>query len=147
MAERNQKVFERVQLELSKDTKLGSRDLYEMAKKVDEAISEDSLQQFHARYVLPIRRAESRQRGDSGSKATRRGTRRKKVVEDAKPAREKRTARAAVSAQAIIQERQRARSVLLTFAQEFSVAETKPEIIKVMSRLDEYVDQLLSGQD
>ncbi len=148
MAERNQKVFDRVRQELGKNTKLGSRELYEIAKGVDEAIAEETLQQFHARYVLPVRREESRNRGgNSPAKAPRRSGRKKKAAEEATPAREKRASRAAISAQAVIQERQRARGVLLKFAQEFSTAETKPEIIEVMSRLDEYVDQLISNQD
>ena len=40
--------------------------------------------------------------------------------------------------------RDNARAVLLQFAQDFSAAETKSEIVKVMSRLDEYVDRLSS---
>lgn len=63
MPERNQKVFDRVRQELAKNTGLGSRDLYEIAKKVDENISGDTLQQFHARYVLPVRREDSRRAG------------------------------------------------------------------------------------
>lgn len=148
MAERNQKVFDRVRQELGKNTKLGSRELYGIAQKLDESISEETLQQFHARYVLPLRREESRNRaGDAPAKATRRGGRRKKAVEEVKPVREKRVNKAAVSAQALLQERQRARGVLLKFAQEFATAETKPEIIEVMGRLDEYVDQIVSTQD
>lgn len=148
MAERNQKVFDRVRQELTKNTSLGSRDLYEIAKKVDEAIGGETLQQFHARYVLPLRREQSGGRSggttSGAAKKTRRGTRRK-AGEDARPIKQRRVSKALRSAQAAMQERQKARAVLLRFAQEFATAETKAEIIKVMGRLDDYVEQLVSN--
>jgi hypothetical protein len=148
MAERNQKVFDRVRQELTKNTSLGSRDLYEIAKKVDEAIGGETLQQFHARYVLPLRREQSGGRSggttSGAAKKTRRGTRRK-AGEDARPVKQRRVSKALRSAQAAMQERQKARAVLLRFAQEFAMAETKAEIIKVMGRLDDYVEQLVSN--
>ena len=146
MAERNQKVFDRVRQELTKNTNLGSRDLYEIAKKVDESINGETLQQFHARYVLPLRREQSRAAGGSSgaAKKARKSTRRK-AAEDARPVKQRRVSKALRSAQAAMQERQRARAVLLRFAQEFAMAETKPEIIKVMGRLDDYVEQLVAN--
>lgn len=147
MAERNQKISDRVRLELGKNDTLGSRQLYEIAKKVDESIGKDTLQQFHARYVLPIRREESRRAGGgAAARTSRRGGRRKKAAEAAKPQRAKRTSKAVVSIEALMQNRQRARTILLQFAQEFATAETKPEIIEVMGRLDNYVDQIVAGQ-
>src|SRR5262245_14111878 len=74
MAERNQKVLDRVRQELQKAPELGSRQLYELAKKVDAAIGGDSLQQFHARYVLPYRREQSKKtRAATGEAPARRG--------------------------------------------------------------------------
>lgn len=72
--------------------------------------------------------------------------RRKKASDDAKPVRAKRVNKAVLSAQSAMQNRQRARAVLLRFAQEFATAETKPEIIKVMGRLDDYVEQIIASQ-
>lgn len=153
MPERNQKVYDRVRQELGKNTNLGSRDLYEIAKKVDESIGGDTLQQFHARYVLPLRREQAGRAGGASPRAagsaatakkTRRGGGRRKAAETARPVKQRRVSKALRSAQAAMQERQKARNVLLRFAQEFATAETKSEIIKVMGRLDDYVEQLVS---
>ena len=147
MAERNQKVFDRVRQELTKNTNLGSRDLYEIAKKVDDSVNGETLQQFHARYVLPLRREQSGRTGGRSAgavKKTRRGTRRK-ASEGARPVKQPRVSKALRSAQSAMQERQKARAVLLRFAQDFANAETKSEIIKVMGKLDDYVEQLVSN--
>lgn len=135
MAERNEKIFERVRQELGKNANLGSRELYEIAKKVDPSL-QDSLQQFHARYVLPVRRARSA--GGAPAAKGGRAQKSKRATAASKSTTSTRGARARRATTA----RDNARAVLLRFAQDFSAAETKSEIVKVMSRLDEYVDQL-----
>ena len=138
MAERSEKVFERVRQELAKNANLGSRELYEIAKKVDGSM-EDSLQQFHARYVLPVRRTKAgggaggARRGARGQKAKRTGATANKAA--------KSTGRGARARRAL-DARDNARAVLLRFAQDFSAAESKSDSVRLMSRLDEYFDQL-----
>ena len=56
MAQRNEKVFDRVRQELANNPNLGSKELYDLAQGVEKSIGQDSLQQFHARYVLPVKR-------------------------------------------------------------------------------------------
>lgn len=137
MAERNQKVYERVRQELQKNPGAGSRELYEMAQQVDKGIGQETLQQFHARYFLPVKREQA---ADGGATRPRRRRPKAAAADGAeKPAR--RGARRG-RGRAAGSERDQVRSVLLQFAQDFSAAETKPEIVEVMSRMDDYIDRI-----
>lgn len=157
MAERNEKVFERVRQELTKSPKLGSRELYGMAQEWDKSIAQDSLQQFHARYVLPIKREQSKARGDSKprTRGPARRTRRTAVTEAApttavaeEPAAPARRGLRALrgGAQNAESIRDRARAAILEFARDFANAETRSEIVKVMSRVDDYVDRIAANE-
>ncbi|HUE95246.1 MAG TPA: hypothetical protein VMN39_01215 [Longimicrobiaceae bacterium] len=140
MAERNEKVQERVRQELSKNPGLGSRELYELAQSIDKSIGGDTLQQFHARYVLPVKREQASKGAGSRPRKTRRGKKSKAAAAAPKAPRGGGGTRP--KAVAAGTERDHVRAVLLRFAQDFSAAESKPEIVKVMSRLDDYVDQI-----
>lgn len=126
MADRNEKVYKRIRQELMKTPDRGSSDLYEVAKGIDSAMGEQTLQQFHARYVLPVKREQAKKRG--GSRRTKPKTVAKKPVA-------RRAAKTAI-------DRDHVRGVLLQFAKDFSAAESKTDIVGVMSRVDEYVDQI-----
>ena len=140
MAERNEKVYERVRAEMEKNPGLGSRELYEMAQQADKTIGQETLQQFHARYVLPVKREQAARAGGGKGRKGRRG-RKAKTSGSA-------TTRGAVKRggarkkAAAAGDRDQVRAVLLRFAQDFSGAETKSQIVKVMSRIDDYVDQI-----
>lgn len=153
MAEQNEKVLERVRQELSKNAKLGSRELYEMARGWDQSVGEQTLQQFHARYVLPIKREQTaKAKGKQAGKAAGTGRRGRSTAaaaeKSAAPAaapRGRRTRRAAAAPTAGEgggADRDRVRAVLLEFARDFAKAESKTEIVQVMSRIDEYVDRI-----
>jgi hypothetical protein len=144
MAQRNQKVYERVRQELGKDPKLGSRELYAVAQSVDKAISGDSLQQFHARYVLPVKR-EQAAGARGGAPAAR------------KPGRPRRAKAAAATAttggeataraprrrrRSAGSDRAQIRAVLLQFAQELTDAESRSSLVQVLGRVDSYVDKI-----
>ena len=138
MAERNEKVFERVRQELTKNPGLGSRELYDMAQQMEKSVGQQSLQQFHARYVLPIKREQSKGagRGRKTRKAAVARTRGATAKAPKTGTRGPRRGRQQGS------ERDVVRAVLLKFPQDFSAAETKSEIVKVMSRHDSYVDDI-----
>jgi hypothetical protein len=144
MADRNQKVYDRVRQELTKNSQLGSRELYGLAQDIDRSIGQDSLQQFHARYVLPFKREQSRRRKDGAAAAApKRGRRPKAKVEEpvaraATPAvrRGRRPRRNDGS------ERDRVRGVLLEFARAFADAESRTQIVQVLSKIDQYVDRI-----
>jgi hypothetical protein len=151
MADRNQKIFDRVRQELAKNGKLGSRQLYEMAKGWDQSIGQDSLQQFHARYVLPIKRQDSSSKGKG--RAGRQGAagtgRQGKAAADSQkaPAARQRDGRSRGGKAAAGSERDRIRSVLLEFARDFADAESRSDIVQVVSRVDDYVNRIAPGQD
>ncbi|MEX2582415.1 MAG: hypothetical protein WD766_04035 [Gemmatimonadota bacterium] len=137
MAQRNEKVFERVRDELTKNPKLGSRELYELGQEVDKGVANDSLQQFHARYVLPVKREQSAARGGGRRRGGRKGSRKASARAEAatKGASGKRAAKGGA-------ERDRVRSVLLDFARDFADAESRAEIVQVLSRIDDYVERI-----
>jgi hypothetical protein len=146
MAERNEKVLERIRQELTKNPKVGSRELYESAQGLDRAIGEDTLQQFHARYVLPVKRE---QRGPGGGGETKRKARggkgrpQQKAAAEQEPAQEqpaRRTRRSRKGEEGA--DRDRIRGVLLEFARDFASAESRSDIVGVVSRVDEYVDRI-----
>lgn len=137
MAERNEKVYQKVRQELMKGKEIGSRELHEMAAGMDKKIGEQSVQQFHARYVLPVKREQAKARGG--------GRRRKKAAPKRSPAAATGSGRSRSGRKAggaVTNERDQVRTVLLQFAQDFSGAETKSEVVRVMSRMDEYVDEI-----
>lgn len=141
MAQRNEKIFERVRQEMEKNAQAGSRELYEIAKRADSSLG-DTMQQFHARYVLPLKRERSGRTRQGSAAKRRQGNKTKRASRASASTPPKKGREAARSATNVVSERDRARSVLLNFAQDFAAAETKTEIVKVMSRLDDYVDQL-----
>lgn len=145
MAERIEKVYDRVRQELQKNPTLGSRDLYEQAQQLDQSISEDTLQQFHARYVLPVKREQSGKKGGR-TRGAKKGRKPKTVTARtaSKGAGQRRNGKNGVHGGA---DRDQVRAVLMQFAQDFSAAETKSEIVGVMSRIDQYVDEIAGRTD
>lgn len=147
MAERNEQVFQRVREELGKSPTKGSRELYEMAQEADAGIAKDTLQQFHARYVLPIKREQS---GSKGGRKARRGKKAQRraragasaAVDGNGPSTSRRKGGRKVAAAS---EKDRVRGVLLEFARDFADAESRSEIVQVLSRVDEYVDRIAPG--
>lgn len=139
MAERNEKVYERVRQELGKNPNLGSRELYELAKQSEKSIGQDTLQQFHARYVLPIKRQQASASG--GGRRSRKGKARKAKAPTTGGKTTRKTGRRGKAPEGPT-ERDQIRTVLLKFAQDLSGAETKSEVVKVMTRLDNYVNDI-----
>lgn len=146
MAERNEEIASYVRERLAKNPDLGSRELYDTAQ--ERFTVDDTLQQFHARYVLPIKRAGGASRGRktkaraprgktkrqaeaTTTAGTRGGTRRKST-------RGRKTA-------ATGSERDQIRAVFMDFAREFAAAESRGEIVRVLSEVDGYVDRVASA--
>ena len=158
MAQRNEKVYDRVRQELQKNPQLGSRELYEAAKVLDKSVSQDTLQQFHARYVLPVRRGQ-RVGGAVAKKAApvKRGRRKaqgaapKAAAADVTPpvvkARRGRRPRAQTPvATPPATGRNAVRALFLQFAQELTDAESRSSLVKVLGRVDSYVDRIVPGE-
>jgi hypothetical protein len=156
MAQRNEKVYDRVRQELQKNPQLGSRELYEAAKVLDKSVSQDTLQQFHARYVLPVRRGVG---GAVAKKAAPVKRGRKKAQGEtpkaaaavvtppaAKAPRGRRPRAQAPVAAPQATGRNAVRALLLQFAQELTDAESRSSLVKVLGRVDSYVDRIVPGE-
>jgi hypothetical protein len=172
MAQRNEKVFDRVRQELANNPNLGSKELYDLAQGVEKSIGQDSLQQFHARYVLPVKRERGgKGKVKQGSRPTqRRGRSRttsavaaaapskpvaEKPAEVSRPAAAAGTASAATrsrrprqsaAAPASASNRDKVRALLLQFAQELTDADSRSSLVKVLGRVDSYVDRIAPAQ-
>jgi hypothetical protein len=152
MADRNEQVIEFVRAELGREPGLGSKALFERAQDIDPSLKGESVQQFHARYVLPVKR--ERRPGD----APRRGRAKRASREEGGAVAARKTGgrrgRAPASAQAEGPEpqqqgggpanREAVRAVFVRFAQEFGAAESRSDIIRVMGDIDKYVEEVVN---
>jgi len=154
MAERNEQVLEWVRQELNRDPGLGSGRLFEMAREREPSLSDATLPQFHARYVLPVKRERAAAAGGGAKggkrKGTRKGTRKQQAeapaeAQVAAPRAKRNRGRKAAST-GDEGPRQRIRSVFLEFAREFAEADSRTQIVQVLSRVDEYVDRVMETQ-
>lgn len=73
MADVNEKVMTMVEKELARAPETSTTDLHELAKKVDPAMEELSVRQFHARYPLQVKRKKSLAKGGGRRKKSRSG--------------------------------------------------------------------------
>ena len=120
----HERVMEFVERELKKNPKVGSSDLFKKAKKVSRSVSGMTIQQFHAKYPLQVKRR-------LAPKKPRKSPARK-------PARRRATKAPAANRDAI-------RGVLLNFAKDLSAAESQLATIDVLANLDKYVDRVVKA--
>lgn len=118
------KVMELVERRLAKQPDLETSELYEEAKKVDPAVGDLTLRQFHARYPLQVKRRQAAARGGGRRRSRARSRRRQPALD-----------RSAV------------RQSLLRFAQDISAAEDKADVIDVLANIDRYVDEIAGAVD
>jgi hypothetical protein len=69
MAVRNEQVLDRVRQILNEQPGMGSREVFDNVKEMDEEVGKLELASFHARYVLPIKREQARARSDRDTDA------------------------------------------------------------------------------
>ena len=124
MAERKDEIMSMVRDELKKDPDIENKTLYAKAKKIDPAVDDLSLRQFHARYPLQVKRKMAQKRG-GGRKRKSSGKARK-------------SGGGGVDREAV-------RGVLLRFARDVSAAEGKAEMIDILSSVDDYVDDVVGA--
>jgi hypothetical protein len=124
MAERKDEIMSMVRDELERDPDIENKALYAKAKKIDPAVDDLSLRQFHARYPLQVKRKMAQKR-DGGRKRRTSGKARK-------------SGGGGVDREAV-------RSVLLRFARDVSAAEGKADMIDVLSSVDDYVDDVVGA--
>lgn len=149
MAERSEKAQQRVRDELQKNPGASTRELQDAAKSVDPSVSELSLRQFNAGYVLPLKRSSSgrgRKAKGGASAGTRQRQGRRKAAEAPAETPKRGGGRRAAPASAPEGERGRIRAALLEFARDFSDAESRSEIVAVLSDVDRYVDRIVQSR-
>lgn len=130
MAERNEEVMEMVRGEIAKNPGAKLADLYQRAREIDPTITQMSTRQFYASYPLQVKRSRP------GSKAKAGGG--KKTGRAAQPARAAKSRGAAPEPD----RRDGIRRVVLAFARDLAEAESRAEVVRVLSGVDTYVEQI-----
>ena len=132
MAKTDDKVMALVEEELKKNPAAGVDELYEKAKEVSPAVGKLTRRQFHARYPLQVKRRSQRSAG--AAKPGRRPAKaRKSLVRQRRAA-----ATPDVNREAI-------RDALVRFATDVAGADQKKDLIKVLTGVDRYVDQVVKA--
>jgi hypothetical protein len=135
--ERNEEVVARVRELLDKYPELNARQLHDMAVRMDTSLASMPLRSFHARYVLPIKRARAAAAKPRAAKRARR----------VKTGRGRRGRPAAAGAPESDGRRTRVRGVLVKFARDIAAAESRADLVDVLGRVDSYVDDILDSGD
>ncbi|MDT8340013.1 MAG: hypothetical protein RQ751_00755 [Longimicrobiales bacterium] len=126
MAEHNEEIMAFVRKEMDKNPGIPTKELYARAQAAVKAAKDLTMRQFHARYPLQIKRQESLAAG--GGRSRRRGARRGR-----------RSAAATAAARAAV------RTALLKFATDLSAADERKDLVQLMARIDDYVDNILKA--
>lgn len=152
MAERSEKAQQRVREELQKNPGASTTELQDAAKSVEPSVAELSLRQFNAGYVLPLKRSKSargrKSKGEASAPAKTRQRQggRRKAAQTPTETPKRGGGRQAAPARAPEGERERVRAALLEFARDFSDAESRSEIVAVLSDVDRYVDRIVESR-
>ncbi len=141
LAERNEDVMNMVRSELEKDPKAGLESLYARAKAIDSSVSQLSLRQFHARYPLQVKRGKAKAEGRNPRRqAQKKRTSRKAAGSEAAATPRPRRRSGGDEGQGA--DREKLRTLFLEFATEFAAAESRTDIVRVISSVDSYVDRV-----
>lgn len=136
MADTDPKVMAYVEKTLAKNPDASGEEMYEGAKKLNQAIAKLSRRQFHARYPLQVKRNAANSSGGT-RRRKKKTTRRSAPTYNAGSAtrRSRSTTRAPAARDAI-------RGSLLSFALQLASADDK-DVMQVMTGVDGYVDQIM----
>ena len=126
MADINDDLMAFVEAELKKAPDMSSKALFEKAKEDHEAARGLTIREFHARYPLQVKRKQ----------ALASGTTRKRKSKSRRSRRSRKNQTA---------NRDAVREVLLGFASDLSAAEARKDLVKVLSRVDGYVDKVMEA--
>lgn len=142
MADTDPKVMAYVEKALAKDPDISGQALYDGAKKVSAAVGRMNRRQFHARYPLQIKR---RNAGGTRRAAGRRKTARGGTTGRGKPATRRKVVRRIAGNSAAAQSpRDAVRSAFMLFASDLAAADERKDVVRVLARVDDYVDDVLS---
>lgn len=141
MADVNQKVLALVRREIERDPHVPNDVLARKAVAIDRSVRKLSKLQFHGTYRLTAaRQLAADGRNPAPRKRPVKRTGRRVTSRGKTPA--ARTASSTVNADA---ERTAVRSALLEFASEVAQAESKADVVRVLSTIDRYVDRVVAA--
>ena len=159
MAKYDEQVLDFVRDQLRRQSDLGSRDLYEMTKETHPGVAELTRPQFHGRYYLAAKRdlapakdgrKPNRQKAAPARKQAQKGKKKRSQSRSAAPQPEAQSTEPArtpkqdsATERDNATKRERIRVAFLDFAQDFAEAESRAEIVKVLNKVDDYVDRVL----
>lgn len=126
MAE-DDKIMGLVRKELDRNPNVEVRDLFEKVKKKEPSAEELTLRQFNARYPLQIKRRQSMGGGGGGARGKGQQTTRRRRSRRADP------------------NRDAVRDTFLRFASELTAAEERRDVVEVLSKVDQYVDEVVKA--
>ena len=132
MAKTDERVMALVENELKKNPEVSVEELYGKARGVNSGIGKLTRRQFHARYPLQVKRRSQRNAGGAKGRKVRRT--RKSVGRGRKGT----GATSEVNRQAI-------RDALIRFATDVAGADEKRDLIKALTGVDRYVDQVVKA--
>jgi len=147
--QRNEEVYEKVREQLEKYDNISSKQLYDLATRMDPHLHLIGLRSFHARYVLPLQRAKAKAEGRVKPRA-----RRQKAApaapapapmaaaEEAAPRGRRRKAAAEMPDRSAA--RAQVRDLLLRFARTVAAAETRGELVDALAGVEPLVDEILA---
>lgn len=132
MPTRNEKVLNRIIQRIQKNPEITNAELRKVAVKMDPSIDDLTPRQFHARYALAAKRRIASEAKGGRVTAQKKSTQKKVEVQQKRESMEV----------AVEVDRGQVREVLLALAQQVASAETKGDIVDIVSGIDKYVDQL-----
>ena len=159
MAESNPQVMDYVVRELEKNPNASPKALFDGAKEIDPSVGELNPRQFHARYPLQAKRrmaaGSGRKRGAAKMGARKRGEGARKSAAKKQTAATSgaagggtrgrgstpRRTRRDSSGPSAGNDREKLRALFLEFADDFAKAESRSEIVRVISSVEGYVSR------
>lgn len=123
-----------VRQEVARDPGVALDVLFDRAKEIDPAVAELTTRQFHARYPLQVKRDRAREEGPARTAAKRTRSKRSGGAPVRTPPRKAAADRGF--------DRDAVRNLFLEFASDFAEAESRQEIVRVLSGIDGYVDRV-----
>jgi hypothetical protein len=145
---RHEDVKHRVRELIGKYPTVRSQQLYDLAVRMHPELEQGGLRSFHARYVLPIKREIARAEGRTQQPRARkpehpqRRTRRPREVPSPDT---DGNAASATRGQDIGETRRRVRAVLMRFSRELVNAESRADLVDVLARVEDVVDEVIGA--
>jgi hypothetical protein len=144
---RHEDVKQKVRELIGKYPTVRSQQLYDLAVRMHPELEEGGLRSFHARYVLPIKREVARAEGRVQQPRTRKSApqRRTRRQHGTSPGEETAGATTHVAPADTAQTRARVRGVLMRLSRELVTAETRADIVDVLARMEDLVDEVIAA--